>query len=403
MYKNLDGARIPACLLALALAVAISALAVGAVPERAQAQQSSGGGSGGLEIDARGWALADEDSGRVLAGENPDEQIKMASTAKVMTALVVLESDVNMDEEVVISAGAEEYVGNTYSNIGLIKGETVTVRDLLAASLIPSGTDADYALAEYVGGGSVEQFVQQMNSKAEELGLENTNFTNPTGIDEENNYSSAQDLLKITSAALEYDMFRELVSQSQATINTKGVEDREIQVFTTNELLLQYPPADGVKTGTSSSAGYMLISSAEAQEESYIAAVLGAESQEAVTQASQRVLSYAFGSFQQRPLVEEGQVYANKEVPFRGRSIELTAADSISATVEDGAEVERRVRGGDLPPSASEGDEVGQVEVIVGGESIGTSALLASEGYDEASFWQKITGSVSGWIGGLFG
>nr|MDQ3362770.1 hypothetical protein [Actinomycetota bacterium] len=106
MYKNLDGARIPACLLALALAMAISALAVGAVPERAQAQQSSGGGSGGLEIDARGWALADEDSGRVLAGENPDEQIKMASTAKVMTALVVLESDVNMDEEVVISAGA---------------------------------------------------------------------------------------------------------------------------------------------------------------------------------------------------------------------------------------------------------------------------------------------------------
>jgi D-alanyl-D-alanine carboxypeptidase (penicillin-binding protein 5/6) len=403
LYKNLDGARIPACLLVLALTAAISALALGAAPELAQAQQSSGSESGGLEIEARSWAMADEDSGRVLAGESPDEQIKMASTAKVMTALVVLESDVGMDEEVVISEGAEEYVGNTYSNIGLISGESVTVRDLLAASLIPSGTDADYALAEYVGGGSVDQFVQQMNSRAEELGLENTNFTNPTGIDEENNYSSARDLLKITSAALEYDLFRELVSQSQATIDTKGVEDREIQVFTTNELLAQYPPADGVKTGTSGTAGYMLISSAEAQEESYIAAVLGAEDQETVTQASQRILSYAFGSFQQRPLVEEGQVYTDKEVPFRGRSIELTAADSISATVEDGAEVERRIRGGDLPPSASEGDEVGQVEVLVGGESIGSSALLASEGYEEASFWQKITGRVSGWVGGLFG
>lgn len=399
MPKTLNLIRISVYLLALAFA---ATLAAGGAPDRAGAQQPSGGASGAPEVEAQSWALADADSGRLLAGENTDEQIQMASTAKVMTALVVLESDANLDDEVVISEGAEEYVGDTYSNIGLISGESVTLRDLLAASLIPSGTDADYAMAEYVGDGSVEQFVQQMNQKAEELGLENTNFTNPTGIDEENNYSSAGDLLKITSAALEYDLFRELVSQTQATIQTSGVEDREIETFTTNELLSSYPPATGVKTGTSSGAGYMLISSAEAQEESYIAAVLGADSSAARFTASENLLNYAFGTFEQRPLVEEGQVYSEKEIPFRGRSIELTASDTISGTVEEGVEVERRIRGGALPESASEGDEVGQVEVLVGGESVGTSALLASEGYEEASFWQKTTGRVTGWIGGLF-
>jgi D-alanyl-D-alanine carboxypeptidase len=373
-----------------------AALVTAGLPESAGAQQS------GPEVKARSWAVADAGSGRVLASEKPDKQIKMASTAKVMTALVALESDADLDKQVVISQGAEEYVGNTYSNIGLISGESVKARDLLAASLIPSGTDADYALAEYVGGGSVEQFVQQMNKKAEELGLENTNFTNPTGIDEENNYSSAADLLKITSAAMEYDLFRKLVGQTQATIETKGVEDREIQVYTTNELLATYPPATGVKTGTSGTAGYMLISSAEAQEESYIAAVLGADSQEALNSASEQVLNYAFGNYEQRQLVKKGQVYSEKEIPFRSGSVGLTAADSISSTVEDGAEVERRVRGGELPPSAKKGDEVGQLEAIVDGESVGTTALLASKGYEEASFWQKTGGRVTGWIGGLF-
>lgn len=388
---NLAGVYAAAC----ATLVALAALAV-AAPERAEAQQNA------PDVAGESWALADSDSGRILAGENEDEQISMASTAKVMTALVVLESDVNMDEEVVISNSAEEYVGDVYSNIGLISGETVTVGDLLAASLIPSGTDADYALAEYVGDGSVEQFVQQMNQKAEELGLENTNFTNPTGIDAENNYSSAADLLEISSEAMQYEAFRDLVGQTQATIETQGVEDREIEMYTTNELLSIYPPANGVKTGTSSSAGYMLISSAEAQGESYLAAVLGSETEDDVNVSSEGLLRYAFGSFEQRPLIEEGQVYDEREIPYRSRTIELTAADTISSTVEDGANVERNIRGGELPDSAQQGDEVGQVEVLVDGESVGSSALLAAEGYDEAPWWQRITGSVTGWISGLF-
>jgi D-alanyl-D-alanine carboxypeptidase len=126
-----------------------------------------------------------------LAGENPDEPLPAASTANIMTALVVLEEGTNPDEEVMISEQAESYVGTTYSNVGLIWGERLSIRDLLAATLIPSGTDAAYSLAEHVGGGSVENFVGMMNDKASELGLQNTRFEDPAGLEPTGNYSSS--------------------------------------------------------------------------------------------------------------------------------------------------------------------------------------------------------------------
>src|ERR687894_3310287 len=132
--------------------------------------------SGPPEIEAEAWALVDEESGLYLAGENPDEQLPMGSVTKIMTALVVLEEGVGLDEEVTISEEAESYVGTVYSNVGLILGERVPVRDLIEATLIPSGTDAAYALAEHVGDGSVGNFVEMMNDQASAMGLEDTNF-----------------------------------------------------------------------------------------------------------------------------------------------------------------------------------------------------------------------------------
>jgi D-alanyl-D-alanine carboxypeptidase (penicillin-binding protein 5/6) len=159
-------------------------------------RQSAPGASASIppSVEAQAWALTDAYSGLYLAGENPDEPLPAASTANIMTALVVLEEGVNPDEEVTISEQAESYVGTTYSNVGLIWGERLSIRDLLAATLIPSGTDAVYSLAEHVGNGSVENFVGMMNDKASELGLENTRFEDPAGLEPTGNYSSAKDL-----------------------------------------------------------------------------------------------------------------------------------------------------------------------------------------------------------------
>ncbi|MGH3090369.1 MAG: D-alanyl-D-alanine carboxypeptidase family protein [Rubrobacteraceae bacterium] len=352
------------------------------------------------EINAEAWALVDEETGLYLAGENADERLPIASTTKVMVALTALEEEPDLDEEVVISEQAERFVGFTYSNIGLIQGEQVSARDLLTASLVPSGTEAVYALAEHLGGGGgeagVEQFVGRMNEQANSMGLENANFANPAGLDDPENYSSARDLARITSGALAYEFFAETVSRTEATISTN---DREIEVVTTNQLLFSYPEATGVKTGTSPEAGPSLVASAGADGESYVAVILGAASDEERFVAAEELLTDAFDRYERETLVRRGEPYEEQILPFRrDEAVELVAARDIAAPVAPNLEVERRVTGGELPESAREGDRLGEVELLVEGQSVGTSPLVAGSGYEEASIFDKIWF----WISGFF-
>ena len=361
------------------------------------------------EIEASSWALVDADSGLYLVGENPDEQLQMGSVTKVMTALVVLEEGIDLDDEVTISDEAESYVGNVYSNVGLISGERVTVRDLLAATLIPSGTDAAYALAEHVGGGSVGNFVEMMNDKASSMGLEDTNFETPAGLDTNENYSTARDLAKMTREALTYPLFAEIVDTKDATIST---QNREIEFSNTNQLLSTYPPATGVKTGTTPQAGANLVASAEANDESYISVVIGAEDSEERFRASESLLEYGFSNYDRESLVNQDEVYEELPLPYRREeTVELSAAEDVMGVVDAASEVERRITTEEeLPPSAEAGEELGEVEVLVNGQRVGESALVAQEGYEEASLWDRISytaGSllerVQGAIAGLIG
>ncbi len=345
-------------------------------------------------VEVQAWALVDVESGLYLAGENPDEPLPTASTANVMTALVALEGGVDLDEEATVSEEAESYVGTIYSNVGLIWGERLSVRDLLTAILIPSGTDAAYALAEHVGDGSVENFVGMMNREASELGLTNTRFEDPAGLDTTGNYSSARDLATLAREALGYPLFAELVGTSDATIST---QNREIEVFNTNQLLTSYPPATGVKTGTTPQGEANLVASAEAGGESYIAVVLGAEDSEERFRASEAILEYAFTRYESRALVSQDEVYEELPLPHRrGESVELIATEEVRAVVDDSSEVERRATTEELPPSASAGEELGEVEVLVDGRSVGISPLVAQEGYEVASLWDRAWYAVEG-------
>ena len=361
----------------------------GQVPPRAAASDPP-------DLEVQAWALVDGESGLYLAGENPDEPLPTASTANVMTALVVLEEGIDLDEEVTVSEEAESYVGTIYNNVGLIWGERLTVRDLLAAILIPSGTDAAYALAEYVGDGSVKNFVGMMNQEASELGLTNTRFEDPAGLDTTGNYSSARDLATLTREALEYPLFAELVGTSDATIST---QNREIEIFNINQLLTTYPPATGVKTGITPQGDANLVSSAEAGDASYIAVVLGAEDSEEHFRASEAILEYAFTRYESQELVIQDEVYEEVPLPYRrGEFVELVATKDVSAVVDDSSEVERRATTEELPPSASVGEELGEVEVLVDGQSVGSSPLVAQEGYEEASLWDRAWYAVEGLV-----
>jgi D-alanyl-D-alanine carboxypeptidase (penicillin-binding protein 5/6) len=346
------------------------------------------------ELEAEAWALMDAESGLYLAGENADEQLPIASTTKIMSALVILEDGVDLDDEVEVTSEAEEYVGGTYSNVGLIAGERLTARDLLTAALVPSGTEAIYVLAQRFGAGSVDNFVERMNEKADEMGLENTNFETPAGLDTPDNYSSARDLAKIAQEALKYPVFAELVDTTDTTIST---QNRSIEISNTNLLLTTYRKATGVKTGTSPESGANLVSSAQDGDESYIAVVLGTEDVARFTE-SQALLEYGIARYDRQALVEEGEVYEETPLPYRrGETVELVAEDDVGAAVDPNSEVERRTTDEELPPSAEAGERLSEVEVYVDGKSVGRSALLAREGYEEAS-WLDMAWYGVGWV-----
>jgi serine-type D-Ala-D-Ala carboxypeptidase (penicillin-binding protein 5/6) len=409
VLQRLSSVRSAATLIALALVLTLAPGAPGGV--RAVSQENPSGerpaaeaaAPGQPELHAQSWALTDAETGMYLAGKNPDDRLPIASTTNIMTALVVLEEGVDLDEKVVVSKQAERYVGFTYSNVGLIAGERLTVRDLLVAALVPSGTDAVYALAEHLGDGSVDRFVEKMNQEADSMGLKNTHFANPAGLDSPGNYSSARDLATLARAAMEHPTFADMVGKREATIST---QNREIEVFNTNYLLYSYREVTGIKTGTSPEAGPCLIASAEAGAESYVAVVLGARDDQYRFEAAQVALGYGFDGYEQRPLVQRGKVYRESPLPYRwGESVGLAAAKELAGPAGPGLEVERRITEGQLPLAARVGQELGTIQVLVDGQSVGSSPLVAEKGYEEASLWDKAryaviwpAGKVWGWL-----
>ncbi len=360
------------------------------------AQAPSGPAPEAPKIESDAWALMDAESGIFLDGKKPDEQLAIASTTKIMAALVVLEEENDLQRKITVPAEAEEFVGFTYSNVGLIAGERVTVKDLLVAALVPSGTDAIYTLAYDFGGANVGNFVDRMNEQADSMNLENTNFDSPAGLDSPDNYSSARDLAKIAQAAMQYPVFAEIVGMAEPTINT---QTREIQLVTTNTLLYSYPEATGVKTGTSPEAGPSLVASAKDGGKSYITVLLDAREDEYRFEAAQTLLDYTFASYASQPLVEQDEPFEKLKVPFRrGETIQLAAAEKVSGLSGPGVEIERKVQTQKPPDKAAAGQKLGEVEVLANGQSVGSTPLVAKDGYEEASLWDK----AWFWIRGLF-
>ena len=247
-------------------------------PEQIAAQQE---GKSLPPITAAAAILAGGDGGEPLAEKNAHERRAMASTTKIMTALLVLEHG-NLDDSVTISPTA--LVGG--SSMGLQSGEVVTVEDLLWGLLLQSGNDAAVALAEHLAG-SEAAFVDLMNERAAQLGLANTHFANPHGLDAPEHFSSAFDLWRLTEAAMQYPIFQEIVATQSHT--TAGRTLANI-----NELLNRYPGADEVKTGTTEAAGQSLVASVTRDGHRSLAVVLGSEDRYGDAQA---IFDHFFSSF----------------------------------------------------------------------------------------------------------
>lgn len=240
------------------------------------------------DVTAAAWILYDDTFDVTLAAFAPDERRSVASTTKIMTALVALE-EASLDEIVTISQRA---AATGEREIGLVPGEEVKLGGLLEAALIHSGNDAATAIAEHVGG-TVEGFVAMMNQRADALGLFNTSFANPHGLDAENHYSTAQDMLDLAREAMTHDAFRDIVRARMVVF--PEAPDGTTRIGTATNLLLgTYDGVSGIKTGFTNQALLTFVASAEREGRSLYAVVLGSEGPRAHLADAAELFDYGF-------------------------------------------------------------------------------------------------------------
>ncbi|UYG06270.1 D-alanyl-D-alanine carboxypeptidase family protein [Halomonas sp. M4R1S46] len=353
------------------------------------------------QLAATSWILMDADSGRVLAQHNPDERLPPASLTKLMTAYLV-ERELNSgniapDDPVPVSEKAWRTGG---SKMFIEVGEQVPVSELLHGIVIVSGNDASVAIAEYLAGGT-EPFADIMNQHAARLGLTNTHFVNPTGLPDENHYSSARDLALLAQHIInDYPQHYRIYRQKQFTYG--GIEQPN-----RNRLLWRDASVDGLKTGWTEEAGYCLVSSAERDEMRLISVVMGTASEEARAQETQKLLSYGFRYYETLKLYDQGAVLNTPRV-WGGDKNELRVGvdRNVFMTVPRDRNQELAAKldlQADLTAPIAAGETVGRMEVRLGDEVVGERPLLALEAIEEGGFFKRLFDKVQRFFTNLLG
>lgn len=269
------------------------------------------------QINARAAIIYDRSTKQIIWGKNEMEKRAMASTTKIMTAIVVLE-DANLDDVVTISKKA---AGTGGSRLKIRAEDKITVRDLLYGLMLRSGNDAAVALAEHVGE-SVEGFAGLMNKKAEQIGLKNTHFVTPHGLDDENHYTTAYELAILTDYALENSTFKKIVNTKSTQIR---INENPMNIYNTNELLGVLPGVDGIKTGFTNNAGRCLVTSCTREKNQIITVVLGCDTKKQRTSDSTKLIEYAYKNYKRIDIeqmvkkefenwkqINENRIYINK-------------------------------------------------------------------------------------------
>lgn len=241
------------------------------------------------DINSRAAVVIDRSSNTILYGKNEKEKRKMASTTKIMTALVVIEN-ANLDDVVTISKKA---AGTGGSRLGLKTNDQITVNNLLYGLMLCSGNDAAVALAEHVGG-SVEEFAVLMNSKANDLGLLNTHFVTPHGLDKDEHYTTAYELALLSNYALKNETFAKIVNTKYTSIT---INDYSKSLHNTNELLGVLNGVYGIKTGFTNGANRCLVTACKRENLDIICVVLGADTKSFRTKDSIKLIEYVFANY----------------------------------------------------------------------------------------------------------
>ena len=333
-------------------------------------------------VEGEAIILANGATGEVLYERNADERHPIASITKLMTAIVTLERA--RPGETVTVGSAAPAIGE--SSIELRRGERLSVRDLLAAALIQSANDAAFALAGHTAGG-VGSFVRLMNAEAAELGLEETNFERPDGLDTPGHLSSARDVLALARAAMRRPLVRDLVRRETARIAGGR------SLFSWNDLLGNYDGLIGVKTGHTEDAGWCQVAAARRNGVVVYAVILGSPSRGQRNDDLAELMDWGFDQYVRMPVVDSDRVYATAEIPFAEERLELVPVREARAVLRVGRGLTERVVAPavvDLP--VRKGQELGMVTVFAGKRVVATRPLVAAHDVPEPSL-----GDRAGW------
>jgi serine-type D-Ala-D-Ala carboxypeptidase (penicillin-binding protein 5/6) len=322
---------------------------------------------------AQAAIVVDAVDGTVMFAKRPDEERAIASTTKLMTALLSLE-EAKPSEVFTAPAYAAQ---PAESRINLREGERMTVQDLLEALLLESANDAAVDLAQGVAG-SREAFVQQMNDRARELGLDHTSYANPIGLDDPANYSSARDLATLARTLLRNRRFARIVDSPEATLESgshvRVVENR-------NDLVGTYPWVNGVKTGYTLNARNVLVGAAERGRRARVISVVLGEPTEAARDADTlTLLRWGLDRFRRVRVLARGHALARPDVKYRDEEARLVPRRGVVVTVRGGQHLDRRVKAPDqLEGPLARGERVGSVTVLVDGRRVRRVALVTAE------------------------
>jgi D-alanyl-D-alanine carboxypeptidase (penicillin-binding protein 5/6) len=338
------------------------------------------------EVDVPSAIVIEVSTGSVACATNPDQRRSIASTTKLMTALLTLERAKLSD-----TFTASDYVPSpAESKIGLDRGERMSVRDLMRGLLVESANDAAVTLAEGVSG-SRRAFVRAMNRRAQQLKLTNTHYANPIGLDERGNYSSAHDLVRLAVVLRTNPFFRATTDRPSVRLTTG---DRPRTFVNRNTLVRTTGWVNGVKSGHTSQAGYVLVGSGRRNGIQLVSAVLGTSSVAARDAATQTLLGDHFKDFQRITVVRRGTVMTRVPIRYRrGAEMALVAGKTVRRIVPRGQrdDVDARVVGrpDDVAGPILAGKPFGAVEILQNGRVVGRVPLVAASSVPAADLEQK--------------
>ncbi len=338
--------------------------------------------------------LIDAGTGNVLFEKNSEKKMYPASTTKIMTALVALDAvknqEISLSQPLTMSDAAYKTLDPDGSSIALKVGEAMTLKGLLQGLLIASGNDAAVVIAEGIGG-TVENFVAKMNSKAKEMGLENTHFVNPHGLHNDQHYTTPLDMAKLAREAMKNDTFRSIVECAHIYLPATNMSEERYFINTNNLVSrMRYPyyfydKATGIKTGSTSEAGYCLVASAEDSGKSVISVVFDAEDISVSHNESKAILEHGLTDFAARPLAKRDDIFGEVKVKQAADGTDhilLAAKSNLNALFPNGGDPEKIEVKCEIPEKVyapiSAGQAIGKAMFFYEGKEIGQVDLCST-------------------------